>query len=77
MRILMAILYDVIAIVILYQSFIDATTILNYIGWIVLSIVLLFIHSLVWNSSIMCKIFGHLDNGSDRCARCEYPLRRK
>ena len=77
MRILMAILYDVIAFVILYQSFIESNSIIDYIAWIVLLMALLLIHLLVWNSSIMCKIFGHLDNGSDRCARCKYPLRRK
>lgn len=74
---LLNVITDFILICILYFTYKQVNSIIDYIAIILLLVIFVFIHLLIWNNSIMCKPFGHLDNGSDRCVRCKYPLRRK
>ena len=74
---LLKIITDFILIYVFYNVCMKAHNIIDYIFIPILLAIFIFIHLSIWNNSIMCKLFGHLDNGSDRCVRCKYPLRRK
>ena len=74
---LLNIITDFILIYVLFNMCKQTNNVIDYILITLLFIICLFIHLSIWNNSVMCKLFGHLDNGSDRCVRCKYPLRRK